>query len=1102
MLHLILGGCGTGKSTQLIQDIKKAVTSEKKAAILLPEQFSFEGEKRLHQSLGTQAFNCVETYSFMTLSNTILLQAKSSRAGNYASEQEKLIYLWQAAKECAEKNELEILGKRVASAEFLSDLTQLVTKLRKAGVTGEQLIETAPRLHERLAYKVSDLGRLLIAYDRILSEHGRNDSLANLTEAARIASQNDFFAERCFFIDEFDSFTADQYRMLEEMIARCPSVTCAVRADDPGRRPTGIFVGGNKTCAELRRIAGELGISVRTDYLPDFRRSAFPDLSAAVGQIFRRHHAPVPSEGHLHVTCARDPEEEVSYICSRICELLSQDEGLHCRDIAVAVKNPKVYLPRLKRAMERYGLPYDSTEERPLLHTDLVRHVLTVLGLIVGNRWDTELLLHYVKSPFSGYPAELGDMLEHFCFMWSIEHEDWDQPFYSKEDGIDRAKDFGGDDLEQLRLSLTGEMTALREACKGKSVRAVCTALYGHLNAKRAAYENALKSMDEIGQKDFVMVWNLLCNCLDTLVTGHGNAILPLKQVYEQMLLLLQTSSFSVPPQLLDSIHIVDARTSRLNAAKILFVPGVLEGEMPGDVTLSGLFSSHELHALDAEQICISRLLPELHSDELMIVVRLLSSPSEQLWVTYPAYDADGGTCIPSPIIDELQSMFCDPIAESTENLPVSFFARSLRSAYDTYVRHMHENAPDVAALREVLSASPEYAARLQRLTQEPASHAVTPTVMHGLLGEKLLLSPSGIETFHQCAFAYFCRYVLRLYIPEQISFSSQNIGNFTHYCLEQILRETNMEDFLTLDQEGLSSLIHMYSEKFSRENFSDAMLRSARFRLNYRSTGSGLKELLMCMQDSFRQERFRPVGCEVCVEPYPKAGEYPAFSLDGGKILCHGKIDRVDLNEEKHLLRVVDYKTGDKSLVPEKLRFGLDMQMLLYLFALKQSGAFGNAAPAGVLYLPAGQLRRDRYEQRTENVRSRAKIMENHYLCRGLLTEEAAAFMEPRIREKAVPVLENKSDTLFKVTQAQMEHLEHHVETQVTSMANKLRAGEIAPKPCRLYHADPCSYCQFGDLCGKKETTKPKSMSEAEKQEALLTVFGTGEKKKEDDNA
>ena len=67
--------------------------------------------------------------------------------------------------------------------------------------------------------------------------------------------------------------------------------------------------------------------------------------------------------------------------------------------------------------------------------------------------------------------------------------------------------------------------------------------------------------------------------------------------------------------------------------------------------------------------------------------------------------------------------------------------------------------------------------------------------------------------------------------------------------------------------------------------------------------------------------------------------------------------------------------------------------------------------------------------------------------------------------------------------------------------MAEKLRAGEIAPVPCRLPHADPCTYCKFGDLCGKKETAKPRSLSEEEKQQALFSVFGAGQKE-EDANA
>ena len=63
-----------------------------------------------------------------------------------------------------------------------------------------------------------------------------------------------------------------------------------------------------------------------------------------------------------------------------------------------------------------------------------------------------------------------------------------------------------------------------------------------------------------------------------------------------------------------------------------------------------------------------------------------------------------------------------------------------------------------------------------------------------------------------------------------------------------------------------------------------------------------------------------------------------------------------------KLYLRVVDYKTGKKSFDLAELRYGLGLQMLLYLFTLKEEGQmlFGGheIVPAGVLYTPARVLR------------------------------------------------------------------------------------------------------------------------------------------------
>lgn len=51
-------------------------------------------------------------------------------------------------------------------------------------------------------------------------------------------------------------------------------------------------------------------------------------------------------------------------------------------------------------------------------------------------------------------------------------------------------------------------------------------------------------------------------------------------------------------------------------------------------------------------------------------------------------------------------------------------------------------------------------------------------------------------------------------------------------------------------------------------------------------------------------------------------------------------------------MVRVVDYKTNGKIFELGNLLYGLDMQMLIYLFSILSEGtALAGSKPAGVLY-------------------------------------------------------------------------------------------------------------------------------------------------------
>ena len=203
-----------------------------------------------------------------------------------------------------------------------------------------------------------------------------------------------------------------------------------------------------------------------------------------------------------------------------------------------------------------------------------------------------------------------------------------------------------------------------------------------------------------------------------------------------------------------------------------------------------------------------------------------------------------------------------------------------------------------------------------------------------------------------------------------------------------------------------------------------------------------------------------------------------PAITIEeaGATLQVGGKVDRVDgwVKDGKLYLRVVDYKTGKKSFELNDIRYGLNVQMLLYLEMLRKNGRtyFGSEIePAGILYFPArealvsaprgispGELQK----KIDEELKRSGLLLDQPEVLRAM---EHDALTEPRY----LPLKIKKGGELSGdiVSAAQLGKLGRYVEEILHQITREIRDGKIDADPCRRGPNDTaCTYCPFAAAC------------------------------------
>ena len=1111
MLQYILGRAGSGKTEQIIRALEQDVQRERTVLLLVPEQFSYESERILLARLGVKNAAKVQILSFTRLADRVLRDI-GGIAVRRLDEVTRALLMSRALELYAAPEHTQDVSyskSKTYDPAYLSSLLALSAECKQCGITPRLLGAAAQSLPDSaLKNKLQELQHIFDIYDGLTQGSGIDpeDLLRILSEKLPTCR---LFDGAHVYVDGFKGFTAVELQVLEQLMT-VADVTITLCTDNP--RPTdnsyGLFAPSEHSMRQLSRIAAERGVTIATPcVLTENHRAKHPALLALEKYAFSpRVHTFDENADAITVTACPDVYTECTAVSRTIRRALQSDPDLRAKDIAIVVRNLSDYRGILDTALRRAEIPFYTDEAANVYTQPLISLCLSALRIACGG-WQSDEILRIMKTGLLPFDEIDTATLENYVFMWRIDGKQWESPFAANPSGLTESRAFDREMLqllESLRRRVTAPLSILKNALADRvDGKTYATALYAYLTnpavtadkGVKTLYESFITENEPHLAEQTARLWDSVMSLLDHFATVFDKQALTARRYTDLFHLAAGLITLPSVPQSLDAVQIGSADHVRLQAPKLVCLLGVNEGVFPAYPSEGNLLSDRERETLEESGVSLSgnRLLKA--AEERFFLYTAMTAPSEQLYLSFVT-SKGGDVAVPAAPLERIMKQFPRVTKDDCRiNDPADI--RSVAEALDRLAEDYHKQTPEVAALREVLKNLPHTAHILQCMEKgaNGTDFSLQEASAHDLFGEHMAISASQADAFHLCRFKYFCQYGMGLNTRKIADVDNAVFGTFSHYVLETLLptyiREgggTAPADIPVM-QQRIRAVLHEYIET-QMGGFDD---KPARFRYLLSLVERTCFSLLWFAVNEMAQSRFTPADYELSIGD--KNGiPSPVLNLDGGgTISIIGKIDRVDIYKRADtvFVRVVDYKTGSKEFKLGEVPYGINMQMLLYLFAVCQNAdkryTADHAAPAGILYLPAKDITQKNAESPMDE---RLKLLRMN----GLLLRDADVLtaMEAQGAGVFIPATVSGNEIGKKSAAASREDFDNIrglTERLLVQMANTLLAGDIAAVPTGETEKLPCRYCDYHAVCGRTEGDPIRLMRTANLENTLKAL-------------
>ena len=1053
MLHLLLGRDWTANRDEILRRIAGDVHQRKGNRILMvPELISHETERRLCAAAGDTASRYAEVLSFTRLARRVA-DSMGSTARECLDGGGRVVAMAAAARQLSSR--LKAYAAVETRPEFLTGLVDAVDEFKRCCISPQDLAKASEETEGSLAQKLEELALLMEGYDALCSR-GKRDPRDQMTWLLEQLEMGSFGQEHVFYIDGFPDFTRQNLAILEHLIRVSPEVTVSLNCDRVDSAALA-FEKAGVTAAELQRCARRAGVEIRVEFITEYANS----LYFVRERLFQGPVEKGAGGDCLRVYRAETPYQECLEAAQQVMELVSG--GCRYRDIALVCTDMAVYRPLAELVFHRFHIPLYQSGTEEILQKSVIATVLTALDAAISG-FDQKSTLRYLRSALSPLSPDTCDLVENYAVIWGIRGTKWEKPWVNHPDGLSGQWEEASlrrlEELNEARSLAITPLSRLRQGFReAVDLRGQVLALSGFLEdiAMEQRLTRMAQELDEAGDNRSAQIlnqlWEILLSAMEQLYDVLGQTHWEADHFVVLFRLLLSQYNVGTIPPVLDAVQMGPVTAMRCNQQKHLIVLGAEEGKLPGYSGSSGILSDQERVILRGLGVPLTGGAMEGIQAEFAEIYGVFCGAAESVRVC----------CSDQP------SFVFRRLAEIAGEVRTACTDLGFAQA-DSFEAGAYLARWNAAREAEELQVTQAFADTCRR--RDFSLGQVKPEHIRALYGTTLNLSASQIDRQAECRLSYFLKYGLRAQERKEAAVDPAEFGTYVHAVLENTARcVRDMGGFHEVSLEQTLEIAHRFSEEYAAQRFSQ--IESERMTYLFRRNVRELDMVVAELWQELSQSLFEPADFEV---NFGGDGGLPPIAIPNGGMnaILRGFVDRVDTWKlgEGSYYRVVDYKTGKKDFDYCDVFNGVGLQMLLYLFALRDSGADmlgDHPVPAGVQYFPArapylpaeGRLSREEAEQ----------LRKTQWKRKGLLLseEDVLQAMEPGESPQRMCYTVRKDGSLSGdlADRNQLKQLEDYVFHILARTVEDIASGNVEPNPyTRGTSHNACAFCPYGSVC------------------------------------